>query len=73
LYDVLNIGWDFAFSQEEVIMRRDQLFLKLMVAVLIAVNLQACGSVPEIAQVTPAFTPTITLTPSPGQSHKLVS
>jgi len=73
LYDVLNIGWDFAFNQEEVIMRRDQLFLKWIMAVLIGVNLQACGSVPQPAQVTPTFAATITSTLSPPATATLTS
>lgn len=54
-------------------MRRDQLSLKLIVAILIAVNLQACGAVPEAAQVTPSLTSTITTTASPPATATLTS
>jgi len=38
----------------------------LVVFVLLAANLQACGSVPQIIQGTPTYTPTLTLTPTPS-------
>jgi len=46
-------------------MGRYHLILKLFVAVLAAINLQACGSIQQMIQGTPTPTPTITLTPSP--------
>ena len=52
-------------------MRRNQLLLKLIVAVLVSINLQACGSVQQVVQVTPTFTPTITLTSSPPPTATL--
>lgn len=51
--------------QEEVIMRWQHLILKLFVAVLVGINIQACGSMQQMLQGTPTSTPTITLTPSP--------
>lgn len=52
-------------------MRRDQLLLGFSVAILIAVNSQACGSELQIAQVTPTFTATLTFTPSPPATATL--
>lgn len=46
-------------------MRKNQHLLKLFVITLLGINLQACGSIQQMIQGTPTFTPTITLTPSP--------
>jgi len=54
-------------------MRSDPLSLKLIVVLLIAVSLQACGSVPQAVQVTPSFAATITTTASPPATATLTS
>ena len=46
-------------------MRKNHLMLKLFVIVILGINLQACGSIQQMIQGTPTFTPTVTLTPSP--------
>lgn len=46
-------------------MRKYHLILNLFVIVILGINMQACGSIQQMIQGTPTFTPTITLTPSP--------
>jgi hypothetical protein len=45
-------------------MRKNHLILKLFLFIVLGMNLQACGSIQQMIQGTPTFTPTITLTPS---------
>lgn len=47
-------------------MKKDHLKLVLTVMVLLGFLLQGCGSVQQLIQGSPTFTPTITLTPSPS-------
>jgi len=49
-------------------MRKYHLLLKLFVAIVLGINLQACGSIQQMLQGTLTFTPTIPLTPSPTLS-----
>ena len=45
-------------------MRKYHLLLKLFIIALLGLNLQACGSVQQMVQGTPTFTPTTTATPT---------
>jgi hypothetical protein len=64
LYHALTLVGISLFIQEEVIMRKSHLLPGLFVVILMGINLQACGSIQQIIQGTPTFTPTVTLTPS---------
>ena len=50
---------------KEVSMRNYRFILQWFVAVMVGINLQACGSIQQALQGTSTFTPTVTLTPSP--------
>ena len=54
-------------------MRKLRLALIWLVVLIMGVNLQACGSIQQMIQGTPTFTPTITLTPSPTATATLTS
>lgn len=54
-------------------MQKDYRLLKIFIIVILGINLQACGSIQQMIQGTPTFTPTITPTPTLTATATLTS